>query len=159
MTIIIQQAAPSSIVIQQGAQIVVQPKSNPETIIVTQRGQPGLNGGTASATILLDAGEAVGGQRAVGLDSSGDVRHFSATYFDVIGVTQGAAASGQTVSVQIQDVLEEPSWAWVIGKPIFATENGILSQTPPVSGYLAVVGAAITSTKMRIEPEPPITMV
>jgi hypothetical protein len=109
--------------------------------------------------LTLTASVALSGQRAVSLNGAGGVVYFNPAQPDVVGVTTGAVSIGQPVSVQIQDVLDEPSWSWTPGLPVYAGTNGVLSQTPPSSGYLVVVGVALTPTKMRIEPEPPVSMI
>ena len=156
--LIIQSGGQQPIVIQTGQPVTVQPRLASPSVVIAYSGPPGANGGAASATLTLTAATALSGQRAVSLNGAGEVVYFNPAQPDVVGVTTEAVASGP-VSVQIQDVLEEPSWSWAPGLPVYAGTNGVLSQTPPSSGYLVVVGVALTPTKMRIEPEPPVSMI
>lgn len=157
--LIIQSGGQQPIVIQTGAPVTVQPRLASPSVVIAYSGPPGANGGAASATLTLTAATALSGQRAVSLNGAGQVVYFNASQPGVIGLTTEAVGSGQPVSVQIQDVLEEPTWNWTPGLPVYAGTNGVLSQTPPSSGYLVVVGVALTSTKLRIEPEPPVSMI
>jgi hypothetical protein len=46
--------------------------------------------------------------------------------------------------------LEEVSWNWDITKPIFIGINGLLTQTPPNSGFSCIIAYPVTTTKIFI---------
>lgn len=122
-------------------------------------GPPGPAGSAASGIVQIVAGAALGGQRAVSLNGTGEVVYFSDLAATVIGVTTGAVLMGQIATVRISDVLEEPTWAWTPGLPVFASAGGVLTQVPPATGVLVLVGTALSPTTMRIDPEPPTTLI
>ena len=119
-------------------------------------GPAGLPGGTAFAAT---AGEALGGHRCVLLDAAG-----SAFYADcgapshfgrLAGITQGAAAAGDSTTITNSGVMVEPSWAWTADAPVFLGRTGLLTQTAP-SGFLQVVGVALSATALFINPREPV---
>jgi hypothetical protein len=118
-------------------------------------GPPGLGGEGEASTIVREAGEALGGHRAISVGVSGLALY--ADPFDPLlrvpaGVSIGAAAGGDTVTVQIAGELVEPSWSWTPG-PIYLAPLGMLTQAPPVSGAIVIVGQATGPSAMRIGPQ------
>lgn len=109
-------------------------------------------GGAASA-IALVAGEALGGHRAVYVASDGSARHASASLpaqaVALAGITTGAAALGETASVQTAGRIVEPSWTWTPG-PVYLGESGLLTQTPPTTGAVKEIGVALAATELLI---------
>jgi hypothetical protein len=113
--------------------------------------------GSATAAITLS------GHRAITRDATGQVIYASSgdeEHADtVIGVTSAAAAPGSTVRyVSHGEVITEGSWTWTPGKQIYLRTMGQLSQTPPTSGVLCVVGVALTATSMLVSPKSSIIL-
>lgn len=110
------------------------------------------------------AGLALSGHRIVLLDSSRN-----AIYADnetlahanrILGLTKTAAVQGDQVEV-IRDVeLQEPSWNWTVGEPIYLGTNGTLIQSAPVSPALfsLCVGFATATDRMFISVGVPIIL-
>lgn len=99
------------------------------------------------------AGANVSGHRVVQLIgqsayvlSSSDVDACSAG----IGITEGAASAGGSVKVRVGGIIQEPSWNMVAGKPVFCGVNGLITQTPPESGFNLVVGVATASDSIYV---------
>jgi hypothetical protein len=46
--------------------------------------------------------------------------------------------------------MTELSWTWTPGEPIFLGNNGMLTQTPPSSGFAIELGTAISATSIWI---------
>lgn len=125
-------------------------------------GPPGT-GGTGEVTVVAaTAGAAVGGHRVVTSLSDGTVVHADVTnpahVLNVVGMTLGAAASGASVQVAMQGRVEEPSWAWVAGSPIYLTGLGLLTQTVPTSGYALQVAVPLSPTSIVLMVKMPIAL-
>ena len=110
------------------------------------------------------AGIALSGQRAVVLNSSKQLIY--ATNSDVthavkiLGITLGAALAGGSIAVQREGVLNEVSWTWTPGLPIFLGDNGALTQTPPASPskFSITLGFAEDATTMLVSIGTPINL-
>lgn len=120
-----------------------------------------LDIGAAAATpdiILITATEALGGHRVATVQGwyadSGNVSHAAA----IAGITLQAVAAGSTVQVQRSGEIEEASWAWVLGQAVYLGASGQLTQTPPVSGIVVVIGVPVSATRLAIDIQPPIHM-
>lgn len=126
--------------------------------ITTALGYTPAGGGTDLTAV---AGEALGGHRAVRLVSG------QAFYADqgnpaktaVIGITTGAANLGATVTIATAGEIIEPSWSWTPQQAVFLSTNGVLTQTPPMSGALIEVGLATAATKLHVRIQPKINLV
>jgi hypothetical protein len=123
-------------------------------------GPPGPKGdpGTADITLTYNAGETLGGHRVVRIES-GLVYYADNTTLahagKVIGITTGAVVSGSSTTIQVAGELEESTWSWSPG-PVYLSTNGLLTQTPPATGFLQKIGTAITSTKILIRVIDPV---
>jgi hypothetical protein len=117
----------------------------------------GGGGVAANNSIEVTAGEALGGDRAVFVSTADGKAYYAdksaAACRTLCGLTTGAAALGALVTVQTDGVVENIAWAWAGTDPVFLGATGLLSQTPPASGYVMQVGVPVGSTKLRIEPQ------
>lgn len=126
-----------------------------------------LLGGTLSttggSTITATAGTAIGGHRAVVLDASGDAFYADNTNPDHLvrfyGITTGAASTGGTLSIAQTGVIVEPSWAWTAFMPVYLGTTGLLTQTPPTTGFVQIVGAALSATTLFINQRDPVVII
>lgn len=130
---------------------------DPTIITIITEGPQGPPGGMI---ITCQTESPLSGHRFVVLDDA------SAVYADcmtadhahrVIGMTTGASNAG-LVSVQTSGEHEEPTWSWTLGIPIFLSTTGLMTQTPPASGFLLIVGFPISATKIYIKINQPITL-
>lgn len=100
------------------------------------------------------AGVALGGQRIVVLDASGQAIYADNTTLThankVIGMTTGAVSLGGTAIIQTRGSITEPTWAWTLDQPIFLSTTGLLTQTQPITGFSIVVGFPISATSLFI---------
>lgn len=113
---------------------------------------------SASQLVASVAGEDLSGHRMVRIESgsawyasNADQSHAG----KVAGITTGAAVATDPVSVQTQGLMTEPSWSWTPG-PVYLGADGALTQTPPTSGFLLIVGRAIDTTKLLIGIQTPV---
>lgn len=119
-------------------------------------GPAGPAGGEAS---IYTAAVILGGHRVVYLTSSATLDYADSTNPAhanlVIGITLDAAASGAPVSVQHDGLLIDPSFTFTVGM-VYVGTNGMMTQTPPTSGFLQVVGIAINATTLFVNLQEPI---
>lgn len=130
--------------------------------IVSIGGQGPQGPAGASTTYLyMTAGMILSGHRVVCNSDIGLVYASASTVASassIIGITTGAVLNGALAEVQIASTLEEPSWTWTINDPIFVGDNGLLTQIPPTSGYVCIIGFAVSSTKILIDKQAPILL-
>lgn len=148
--------APLQIQVVDGNQFVVEVGG--DQIIVNAggtglQGPPGPSGATGVETVLT--AEAVGGGRVI---TAAGLYTQAGTYNLTFGITVAAAVSGATVEVKSGGVMVEASWAWTPGVAIFASPNGIMTQTTPASGLQRQVARAVTATKIIIDLQPSIAL-
>ncbi len=115
------------------------------------RGPKGDPGNTDSVV----ASEPLGGHRAV----TADGWHATPSTLDhLVGITAGAGATGDATEYVSHGLMVEPSWTWQAGAPIFVGLDGVLTQTPPVSGLTRRVAWAISETEINVDLQPTIQL-
>ena len=97
------------------------------------------------------AGENVNGHRSINI-----LGNMSNTPF--LGISTGSAMVGNLLQVQQTGYLTHSGWSWTTGNPIYALDDGTLTQAFPLSGNLVIVGYGVTPTKMFIKQEPAILL-
>ena len=70
----------------------------------------------------------------------------------VIGINTTAVSVGGEMAVKTSGELENPSWSWNPGNPIYVSDTGQLSQT--VGTHVKQVAYAWSATKIYIEIQP-----
>lgn len=75
-----------------------------------------------------------------------------------IGIATADVSSAQAAAVQVEGAISNPSWNWVGSTPVFLYTDGTLSQTPPSTGYIQVIGYPTDSTTIVIEIDTPILL-
>ncbi len=107
--------------------------------------------------------QAIGGHRVVKATSSTNIDYANNTDLNdstqILGLTLGAAGSGEKIIIRTWGEVTEPSWSWSPGW-IWLGINGLLTQTPPQSPALfsMVIGQALSATTMRVLLLTPITL-
>lgn len=110
----------------------------------------------SSTDVSFEAGETLGGQRAVIIDNA------KAYYADntnlshlkkPIGISTAAAVSGASINIRFFGELQDSSFSFEIDKPIFVSTNGMLTQTAPSNGFSLIIATAETSKKIFINKE------
>lgn len=113
--------------------------------------------------VQYTAGVSLGGHRIVVLDNSALAIYADSSTIGhlnkVLGITVGAVSAGGLASIQTSGEITELSWAWTLGAPIFLGLTGLMTQTPPTSGFSLVIGFPITSTKIFINIREPLTII
>lgn len=126
-------------------------------------GPPGPAGPASGSGAEYPAAVAVSGHRVVALDEAGEVFAASADTLShalrVAGVTLGAAAEGEPVTVQSIGPVEFSGWAFTPGQPVFLGLAGALVQSlPPGAVFSLVIGTALSATRVAVRLQPPIVL-
>lgn len=147
---------------------VVLEQSEPEEIIVTEavRGPPGPAGpiGPAGGATLVTVGTTpISGHTAVALDPAGLLVYADCTnpthLGAVLGVVANAYSPDDQAEVKTAFDITHPGWTFAPG-PVLVGAGGALVQTLPVGAVFAqVIGYALSATRVRIDPQPPIATV
>lgn len=107
----------------------------------------------------FQASENISALRAVTY-ATGELIRYSdyLTQPSVIGISANAATTSNSVKVYVAGLLSDNSWNWIINRQVFLGANGILTQTPPISGYLVSVGTAVSTKAFNIVINNPILL-
>jgi hypothetical protein len=74
-----------------------------------------------------------------------------------MGIAWNSATSGNQVQVITTGEVDESTWNWNPGE-VYLGINGGLTQTPPTSGILQVIGVALTATRLSVGIQLPIIL-
>jgi len=117
--------------------------------------------GVSTQSLTMQAGEALGGSRVVIANggqayyaNQGNTAHAG----KVIGLTQGAAASGAAVTILTQAYIDDGTFSFTPGQAVYFTGLGVLTTTPPTSGFIQQVGVALTATRLLVNLAQPIIL-
>ena len=113
------------------------------------KGDRGLPGFSSSVV----AAEALGGHRAVTVDGF----HASPADADKLaGISMTSGVFGATVDVVVKGLMEEGSWNWTPGLPVFIGAAGVLTQNPSTTGLIRRIAWAVSPTSLNVDILPPI---
>ena len=112
-------------------------------------------------TFNFIAASPLGGHRLVATDGAGGLAYArcddTADFPAVLGMTLNAAAAGDPVSVRRVGGIEEVSWAWTPGFPVYLGLNGVPTQTlPPEAVFGLIVGIPSSPTALFMALREPI---
>lgn len=133
-------------------------ESSPEINVVTvgEQGPPG----SPNSFITKTASTAIGGNRVVVLNASEQAIYADntdVTHVDkVLGISTSAADAGASLQVQTYGEMVESSFAFTPGAQVFVSTNGLMTETPPASGFKRGIGFAIAATKLFIDSREPV---
>ena len=131
--------------------IITDPEELTTIITVPPQGPAGPPG---TGTFQKIAGENLGGHRVVTSDASGNAVYASASEVAhanrILGITIGAALSGGTADIMAEGAMDMAGWTWNTTLPVFLGENGNMTQSPPTSGFICIVGFPQTPTKLYV---------
>ncbi len=145
--------------------VLVEQVQETEIVELGQQGPPGRQGppGPAGDAITVKVGPLpISGHSVVACDAQGELIAADATNpahrGAVLGVVADAYSPGDDAVVQTGFVLEHSGWAWAPG-PVLVGLSGQLAQAPPAGALFAqVIGRALSSTRVLIDINPPITL-
>lgn len=157
------------------AVVVVQP-SSPAAAVATVPATPavvvipgvvssgGGGGDGTSVTTSRITSAALSGYRVMSEDPDGTVHYADNTdlsdAYSIIGLSLTAASLGASINIRMYGYVTNAGWAWTPGQPIFLSDIGHLTQTPPQAPavFSMVVGLALSPTTMLVRPELPIEL-
>ena len=150
--------------VMETSENIVQVEASAEQVFVIQPSMVGPQGppGEPGDLIATDhlAGEALGGNRGVIVGNDNKIYYAdqsNLTHFNrVLGITTGAAVQDDPASVRVGGIMAEPSWTWDLDKFIYLGINGLLTQTPPGTGFLLEMGWPINPTSMMVDIKLPL---
>ena len=126
------------------------------------QGPPGPQGPAGGTAITATAAQALGGHRAVVLSATGEADYADCTLpahmGRFAGITAGAASAGQSATIINAGPLTEPGWAWTPDAPVYLASSGLITQTPPATGFLQIIGMALSATTLFISPREPLAI-
>ena len=103
----------------------------------------------------------LGGHRLVAADGAGGVTYArcdaARDLRAVRGIPLHAAEGGEDIAIRRIGEVEESSWAWTPGQPVYLGLNGVPTQTlPPGAIFGLIVGIPTTPTTLFMAPREPI---
>ncbi|SOE35306.1 hypothetical protein [Delftia acidovorans] len=156
-TEILAEEAQDSVLVEQVEEI--------EILAVAEQGPPGRQGqpGPPGGATTVKVGPLpISGHSVVACNTQGELISADATNpahrGAVLGVVADAYSPGDDAVVQTGYVLEHAGWTWTPG-PVVVGLAGQLAQAPPAGALFAqVIGQALSSTRVLIDINPPITL-
>jgi hypothetical protein len=110
-----------------------------------------------SLSIRLVAAMTIPGHRAVMTDVNGRgvLVDPNAPTYTYVGIARTAANVGSSFDAVVFGSITSDLWNWSPGLPVFPIANGRLTQTPPTSGILHIIGIAVSPTMIILNAAPP----
>ncbi|QFS65843.1 MULTISPECIES: hypothetical protein [Delftia] len=145
--------------------VLVEQVQETEIVEMGQQGPPGRQGppGPAGDAITVKVGPLpISGHSVVACNAQGELIAADATNpahrGAVLGVVADAYSPGDDAVVQTGFVLEHSGWTWAPG-PVLVGLAGQLAQAPPTGALFSqVIGQALSTTRVLIDINPPITL-
>lgn len=137
-------------------------ESSAFTIMAGQRGAPGRPGtdtGGGVQTIVRAAGQTISALRIVyeSQQLARLVDPSSQSVFQALGLALTSGSTGAQITIQTQGFVDDSSWSWTEGH-VWCGANGILTQTPPTSGWDFIIGFATSATRLYIDLNEPVLL-
>ncbi len=153
------------LIIDDESEIIIEVDTDVEVLEAAAqgpRGPQGIPGPAGGATTVMVGAAPISGHTAVALDSGGLLIYADCTNPAHIGAVQGvvgnAYSPGDLAVVQTDFDLMHAGWAFATG-PVLVGAGGALVQTLPIGAVFAqVIGYALSATRVRIDPQPPIAI-
>lgn len=157
MTVIVTEADQINAVQIIEARPIINTIVNAQPILTTVfQGAPGQS--TEITPVSVIAAVPISGHRAVATNSNGQFiyadKDTPAHAQCTIGITQGAANAGDMATAIALGPIIEPTWNWTPQGLIFLGSNGVLTQTAPTTGFVLILGKAITPTQIFVHVYP-----
>lgn len=134
----------------------------PVAITAGLQGPAGPPGADGDGAITLLASGALGGHRLVAADGAGGVTYASCDdptdLPAVLGMTLHAATDGAAIALRRVGEVEESSWSWTPGQPVYLGLAGVPTQTlPPTALFGLIVGIPTSPTTLFMTPREPVS--
>lgn len=145
---------PDPMVVRTAGCLFVDVPEDPLQLLFVGVGMPGRDGADGAGILEVIAGEPIGGHRivAIAADDLARLADPASAAADLpTGMTLGAAAAGEPVTIQSAGYVTEPGWSWVPGA-VFLGADGIPTQALPTSGAIFQIGVSAGPTRIRLTP-------
>ena len=123
------------------------PEAGPSRV-VARTGAPELS------TTIRTAAETIAARRCVTAGGGGTTSYADSSnlaHKDIVaGVSLSSAAIAAPVTVVLSGELVHDEWSWTPNLPIYCGLTGLLTQVPPTSGWMKVIGVATSPTSMQV---------
>lgn len=118
-----------------------------------ERGPTGPQGPPGDSPDII-AGEAISGHRVIAVNSDGlgvyaDHNNISAK--KIYGFSTGAAILGDVISIATDGVLSWPAGGLTPDSLLFLGSSGMITATPPTTGWLVQVAIALDTDLIKIQ--------
>lgn len=134
----------------------------PVVISMIDVGPQGPRGEAGGDVVSYTAAVTLSGNRMVVLED-GKIQYADCSVLShgcrVIGMTTGAIMAGVAGDVRRTGIIEEPTWDWAVNSLVWLGLTGLISTSPPGSGFSLIIGFAVSSTKLMIDIREPIYLV
>ena len=157
----------STVVVTTTNNVVVTSDPAPTIVEVIAEGPQGPQGpagpaGQSGNIITRNASVSIGGQRLVIGTTSGELAYADNTNIAhlgrVLGLSLNAATAGDSINVLLFGYTEFSGWSWNTSLPIYASTNGLLTQSAPTTGFSQIVATPETATKIYLRLREPIAL-
>jgi hypothetical protein len=144
----------STVNLTQSAKVVLHQRRSVVTVIGGKQGIAGVNGGNTES---FTAAVSLGGQRAVGLNSSNELVYADATLLiRAIGILRDAVTAGDTANVYV--IGRVNGHTGLTYGTIYLNDNGLYSITPSTTGLYQPLGTIATSSEILVDIGQPILL-
>lgn len=145
-------------------------KQDAISIKMIQRGLSGEKGeagdaAAANTTNAYTAGENLSALKLVCIDTTSGELFLAdsvdvGTSYTVIGMTLNAVNAGEQPNILFEGPYIDSGWSWNMASDVslFLGANGLITQTPPTSGYLLRVGFATSSQSIFLHLSEPVIL-
>lgn len=125
-------------------------------------GPQGPRGDNAELLRVI-AGENIGAQRIVAVNAAG-----KAVYADaqnpahakcVVGITTASVLASEELSVQVAGKMSDSGWSFTPGAALFLGSNSLLSEIPPSTGFVKIMGFSVAPTQAVIQMQSSISKI
>lgn len=127
------------------------------TLLPTAPSSSPTPSGGSNLVSKLSAGETISALRVVRGSPTGAIFNCDSATITLsdrpIGITLTSGNISDIIDVCTSGEMTDGSWNWDTTKPIFCGSNGILTQTPIVSGFSQIVATPISPTTIDVKIE------
>ncbi|MEO0533243.1 MAG: hypothetical protein AAF215_05185 [Cyanobacteria bacterium P01_A01_bin.123] len=124
-----------------------------------------INGSTQDGTFLAPsypASATLSALRVVTLNSSNQWvyadKDTSGHINTAIALLTTAVNSGSSVRPVLQGLVADSSWSWSLDTLLWLGANGLLTQTPPTTGFLRQLATIVSPTQINFNPQEGISL-
>lgn len=152
-------------VVVENVQVLVDEVEVIEIVEVAEqgpRGVQGIPGPAGGATVITVGASPISGHSAVAIGADGTLVYADCTNPAHLGAVQGvvgnAYSPGDLAVVQTDFDLVHSGWSFSPGPVLVGAGGALVQSLPPGALFAQVVAYALSPTRIRIDPQPPIAI-